>query len=318
MKSYKMYAFVVGALCAVNVYAQPVVSRDEDFSKVYFKVYGAYGFLAPGSFKGNSEIITNEPVRFNVSKTGMGAGIRGGAGMGFIVNRFINIGLDGEYLAGKKTLLHQDISSMESKANHASGYSLEGYRSIQHQVLSIVPNIVFKAISKQNYYIYNRLGVVIGIPLNITENYFQHYNYVNPDTVNVTPHTLLSRDASITYNGKYILKPSVGYQFAIGAQFVISDRLRASFEIVAYSISLERDKYEDIGRLNIEVERKKNEIQQPTVFDHSRYVYEYISSGATGTNTKGVPFNYVTTVKYAQDPVIMNAITAGLGIAYRF
>ena len=314
---FRIFAPLIVMLLSLSVSAQPVSSGNNNLSKIYVKIYGSYGFLSPGSFKGRSDLITNEPVSFHVAKTGTGAGFRAGAGIGFIVNEFINIGIDGEYLSGKKINLIENITSAQSTAAAASGYSLEASRVFEHEVVSIIPNIVFKAISKPDYYIYNRLGVVIGVPLKMTENYFQHYHWKTDDPNNFL-HTLGERDVIATYDGKYTLRPSAGYQFALGTQFFLTEKLRGFFEITAYSISFNRDKYEDNSRLGIQVDRNKGEIQQPTVYNNTKYRFEYINSGATGTNIKGVPNNYVITVRYAQDPIVMNAINAGLGFAYRF
>jgi len=312
MKSNYFYAVFVVALLSVTVSAQPITSKT---SSIYVKVYGAYGFLAPGSFKGRPDIITNEPVNFPVAKIGMGGGVRAGAGIGIILNEFINLGIDGEYLMGTKIRLDEFITPEESRRFGGSGYSLEAHRTSSHEVVSVIPNIVFKAISKPNYYVYNRLGVMVGFPFNMTEDFYQHYHYHNDkgDT-----HTLEDRTIDVHYKGVHTLKPAIGYQFSLGVQVVISEKLRGFLETSAYNISFDRSKYEDDERLRIEVIKNKDEIQQPTVYDHSRFNSRYINSGPTGTNLKGVPFNQLTTVTYAQDPVIMNAITIGAGLAYRF
>lgn len=311
MKVQHVYASIVGALLTLTVCAQPVTSTN---SKVYVKVYGAYGFLAPGSFKGKADLY-GETVRFHVAKLGMGGGIRTGIGFGIILNEFINVGLDGEYLIGNKINLKENITAQESEAYGAHAYSLEASRTYGHEVVSFIPNIVFKAISKPSYYIYNRLGVVVGFPVNMTEDFFQRYHFHNNSAGD---YTVEDRAIVNNYKGKHTLKPAIGYQFSIGVQVVISEKIRGFLEGSAYNISFDRSRYEDIERLLIQVDKNKLENPQPTLFDHSRYNYRYINSGATGTNLKGVPFNQLTTVTYAQDPVIMNAITVGAGLAYRF
>ncbi len=312
MRVQCIYASIMGAFLTITVYAQPVTSKN---SSVYVKVYGAYGFLAPGSYKGRPDLISNEPVRFHIAKIGMGSGMRAGAGVGFILNEFINVGIDGEYLSGNKVRLKENVTAAESKAYMGSGYSLEARRSYGNDVISVIPNIVFKAISMPSYYVYNRLGVVVGFPVNMTEDYFQLYHYHND---NAGTHTVEDRTINIKYKGKHTLKPAIGYQFSIGVQMVISEKLRGFLEGSAYNISFDRIKYEDTERLRIENNKNRDEIQQPTVYDHSKFNYRYINSGATGTNLKGVPYNQLTTITYAQDPVIMNAITIGAGLAYRF
>lgn len=312
MKPNYIYATIIGALLSVALSAQPVTSKT---SSIYLKVYGAYGFLAPGSFKGRPDLITNEPVNLPVPRIGMGGGVRTGAGIGIILNEFINVGIDGEYLMGNKIKLNEYISPEASMAFGGSGYSLEARRTLRHEVISIIPNIVFKAISKPNYYVYNRLGVVVGFPLNMTEDFFQKYHYNNGS---VQSHTVEDRKIDITYNGKHTLKPAIGYQFSLGVQVVISEKIRGFLEGSAYNISFDRSKYEDNERLRKEVIKNKDEERSFTANDHTRYNFRYINSGPTGTNVKGVPFNQLITITYAQEPVIMNAITIGAGLAYRF
>jgi len=312
MKSNYVYAAFIGVLLSVAVSAQPITSKT---SSIYVKVYGAYGFLAPGSFKGRSDMVSNEPVNFPLEGLGMGGGVRAGVGIGIILNEFINLGLDGEYLMGTKIKLNQYTTPEESMRAGGSGYTLEAHRTLSHEVISVIPNIVFKAISKPNYYVYNRLGVVVGLPFGMTEDFFLYYHHHNDKG---ETHTMEDRKKEILYKGKHTLKPAIGYQFSLGVQVVISERLRGFLETSAYNISFDRSKYEDNERLRIEVLKNKDEPQQPTVYDHSRFNFRYINSGPTGTNLKGVPFNQLTTVTYAQDPVIMNAITVGAGLAYRF
>lgn len=311
MKSFNFYTSLIAALLSISASAQPVSSAN---SSIYVKIYGAYGLLTPGSYKGNAVLI-DEPVKINVVKKGMGGGIRAGIGIGIILNEFINIGIDGEYLMGNKIRLKENVNAVESNALGASGYSLETQRTLGHEVVSIIPNVVFKAISRPTYYVYNRLGVVVGFPFNMTEDYFQHYSYHNDFA---GPYTIEDRDILVTYKGKHTLKMAIGYQFSIGVQMVLSEKIRGFMELSAYNLSYDRSKYEDIERLAISVEKNTLEDPKPTVFDHSRFNFQYINSGATGSNIRGVPLNQLTTITYAQDPVIMNAITIGAGLAYRF
>lgn len=311
MKLVKPRTMVLCLLLSVNAFSQPV-SRTS--SSVYIKVYGAYGFLAPGSTKG-IPVLPTEPVRFNVVKQGMGGGARVGIGGGVILNDLLNLGVDVEYFKGIKMVNKENITAAESKAFNASGYSLEAERGLSYGVVSIIPNIVFKAMSTSTYYIYNRLGVVIGLPLKMNEKYYQHYHYHNDSAAD---HTIEDRDIVVNYTGKHTLKMSIGYQITIGIQTSISEKLKGFAEFSAYNISFNRDGYEDMERLTVTVEKNKAENPLPTVYDHSRFINRYTSNGATGSVARGVPYNQTTITTYAQQPVIMNALTFGAGLAYRF
>ncbi|WP_245859931.1 hypothetical protein [Spirosoma aerolatum] len=124
----------------------------------YIKLYGFYGLLTPGSqvttsYTSGQSGMTNTGFKNNA--TGLGAGPRAGIGVGVIVSEFINLGIDADMLFG---------STLTTENNYkGSNYTSTGTTSTTLRVLSITPNITFKALSRPAYYIYNRLGLVGGL-----------------------------------------------------------------------------------------------------------------------------------------------------------
>jgi len=317
MKFQHLFIFIIGAFSAFSGFAQDESFENSTDSKIYMKIYGAYGLLTPGSFRGVSNNDNNNINVVKVQKRGMGGGIRAGAGFGIIVNQFINIGIDGEYLSGNTIKVKVD-------ALQGSLITTQSITTYEHTVLSIIPNVVFKAISRPTYYIYNRVGVIVGVPLSITEDEKYTYQFRDPTALNGK---IEQRDINIAFNGEHTIKNSIGYQGVLGVQMILADKLRGFFEISVYGISYNRVKYEDIQRERIQTDKIKGQPNQaPSTPDRSRVIKNYAKRGVTGfTELPPIPpfrtgtvNDYLYTYTLPQSPVNMNAITAGVGFAFRF
>lgn len=312
MKSYKLFTIIIGAFSALSCFAQQEPFESSTDSKIYIKIYGAYGLLTPGSFRGISNNDNNDINKVKVQKRGMGGGFRAGTGFGVIVNEFINIGIDGEYLMGNKINVKVD-------AIEGSSIRTQSVTSYEHQIVSIIPNVVFKAISKPAYYIYNRVGIIVGIPLSIAENEKYEYQFKDPTAV---PRNIVQRDINITFNGEHTLKTSVGYQGVLGIQMILTEKLRGFCEITAYGISFDRVKYEDIQRETKQIDKFAGVAEPKLNTDNSRYIRNYAKTGITNFSVPpertGTSNNYVYISTSSQAPINMNAITFGLGLAFRF
>ncbi|MBC3788318.1 hypothetical protein [Spirosoma utsteinense] len=189
-------------------------------SPVYFKAYGFYSLLTPGGDLNYSYSQTQSttPTIYKATDKSLGAGPRAGVGLGFIVSDFINLGIDADILFGTPLTIDNTFFSGNSRYTTS--------RTTTLKVLSITPNITFKALSRPAYYLYNRLGLVGGVILDyeITGNELE------------TP----ARGAVNTTvsNDKYTKNSlALGYQVAFGIQFRLSQRLRGFAEVVAYNQS---------------------------------------------------------------------------------
>lgn len=312
MKSYNLFAVIIGTFSVLSAFSQYEPFESSTDSKIYMKIYGAYGLLTPGSFRGISNNDNNDSNVVKVQKRGMGGGFRAGAGFGIIVNEFINIGIDGEYLMGNK--INVKVAAIEG-----SSIRTQSITTYEHQILSIIPNVAFKAISKPTYYIYNRVGIIVGIPLSIMENEKYEYQFKDPTAI---LGNIVQRDINITFNGEHTLKNSVGYQGVLGVQMILTEKLRGFCEIAAYGISFDRIKYEDIQRETKQIDIFAGVIEPKLNIDNSRYIRNYAKTGITNISVlperTGTSNNYIYNSTSSQAPVNMNAITFGLGLAFRF
>lgn len=311
----KIFTILVSLMPVLTCFAQEDVHEGSS-SKIYAKIYGSYGLLTPGSFRGISNNDNNNVKVVKVQKLGMGGGIRAGFGAGVILNEYINIGIDGEYLKGNK---------INVKVDALEGFSIKtlSLTNYEHEILSVIPNIVFKALSRQTYNIYNRLGVIVGIPLSVTENEDYQYQFTDSRTVNGN---LLQRDISVEFNGEHKLKTSIGYQGALGIQMTLAEKLRGFFEVSVYGISFDRIKYADIKRVTTQkdlIARTGTSVEEKNYPpDNSRYIKYYKNSGVTNFSPPdertGAINNYEYSSTFPQAPINMNAITLGIGLAFRF
>ena len=212
--------------------------KAADEKKFYVKVYGFYGLLTPGGFSGQgvppSTSSTNtsggttfrstrKSSDFQVEKA-FGSGLRLGGGIGVVLNDFINIGIDGEYILGNTATESYTVTTQSRTGNNPPKDDIYKTRKdYLYRIVNIIPNITFKAVSKPQYYIYNRLGVCIGIPTQLS--YTELLQVVGED---VSLEAVYDFDKNI----------GLGYQAALGVQFRIGERLRGFAEIVVSSVQL--------------------------------------------------------------------------------
>src|ERR1700733_4018256 len=215
-------AFLIFLTISCITYGQqPVVNPAKDNSAnsiFYIKIYGGYGLLTPGSnilTASTSSVGGGTSSNFANSRLGMGAGLHFGGGVGVILNDFLNVGVDAEYLKAENI-------STNSTFSNSPYYSTES-QLLTHSTLSIIPNITFKAFSKPTYYFYTRLGILIDIHTNLELT-------GDDSTYNAS---MGNTFIYLTKNGdqKYAYNLNIGAQVAVGIQFRISEILRGFAEI---------------------------------------------------------------------------------------
>ena len=190
----------------------------------FLKVYGFYSLLTPGTQinYNASQSQVSSPNLYKPTNTHLGAGPRAGIGVGLIVSDFINVGIDADVLFG--TPLKTNNNVFVGSGSSASFYSISTTSTLN--VLSVIPNITFKALSRPSFYIYNRLGLVGGLVL----------DYKDVSNALETP----GKGATTTSvsTGTYTKNSlAVGYQAALGIQFRLSQAIRGFVEVVAYNQS---------------------------------------------------------------------------------
>ncbi|WP_460954108.1 hypothetical protein [Spirosoma litoris] len=270
-----------------NAPRQPKAMVEAPF---YVKLYGFYSLLTPGSQVATSYTsglsgMTNSGFKNNSS--GLGAGPRAGIGVGVIVSDFINLGIDADMLFGS-ALTTEYISK-------SSTYTSTGTTTTTLKVLSITPNITFKALSRPAYYIYNRLGLVGGIIM----DYKTNSNNLYAPTTGTSTTTIAETD----YRQNSL---AIGYQAALGIQFRLSQSLRGFAEIVAYNQSFK-------PKESLYTSTTTN-TKTGIVTSKSSTISQYKNEGEY-TNTKQDGIDVYQSASYN---VVMNSIGVGAGLMFRF
>ncbi|HVM86755.1 MAG TPA: hypothetical protein VMT76_01115 [Puia sp.] len=277
---------IILSILLLNIlFANGTFAQQQSSPGFYVKVYGGYGLLTPGSYNGGASYNSSSSTSsFSTPSNGLGGGLHFGGGIGIILNEFLNVGIDAEYLKGK------DIKT--TSLYQASDYYSISNNKISHNVTSIIPNVTFKAISKPAYYIYTRIGIVLAVSTNITTTYNDSSN-----NTSTTPNTVYT----YVQSGKYTTKLSFGTSAAIGVQFNISGNLKGFAELVGYYLPSSPSSY---------TYNYNYQYTGPSPSNGSGSVtYNYVKSGDyTGSS----PYN---TPKITNN---INYIGLNLGVAYKF
>ena len=264
---------------------------DASSSTFYVKVYGGYGLLQPGSYKlvstDNNSTTGNTNGNTSLSSQGLGAGIRFGGGIGVIASDFLNIGADVEYLSG---------STLNSHSNYTSttGYNSFISTSISYTSLSITPHVIFKALSKPDYLIYNKLGILLNLPMDLNKTEYD-------SSFNTTVVSTYTSHA----DGTYKIGLTVGLNVALGVQVRLTDNLRAYGEIFANYLVLSPTNYDETNKV----------VSNGTPTTYDTHV-TYIKSGQTEYSSNGNTTNYTTSV--SGNTFNMNSLGINIGVTYRF
>ncbi|MEO5894012.1 MAG: hypothetical protein ABIQ31_27385 [Ferruginibacter sp.] len=172
-------------------------------------------------------------VSYSNPTKGLGDGFKFGFGGSYIINDFINVGLDFDYFSStiKKTRdssFHQTnlpiITPTTADENH---YVEQNTLSYHATLLSLTPNITFKAISRPKWFLYNKVGAIITF----------RPNSLQEDVTEVKTSMGWQgfyKDSSSRTMKKYewqINNPAFGFLGAIGAQFKVADKIRAFAEL---------------------------------------------------------------------------------------
>jgi len=259
---------------------------DISESKFYVKVYGGYGLITPGSYKlVSSSNAGGASGNTTLSKTGLGAGIRAGGGIGVIISDFLNIGADVEYLSG---------ASLKSNTAYLppTGYSFISRTQITYSSLSITPHVVFKALSKPDYLIYNRFGILLNLPMNLKKTEFDSsFSAGNTYSANKT--------------GTYKVGLTAGLSVALGVQVRLTDKLRGFAELFGNYLVLSPTNYDE-NRVELYNGKTTN----------SDYHLIFIKDGQTSNTSNGN--SNTSTISVYGNTFNMNAVGINIGITYRF
>jgi hypothetical protein len=191
-------------------------------SHVFFKLYGNYAVSLASSYRPTNYTTSVDAKDFTYksTKVGLGKGPRIGIGVGFIVNDFINLGIDVEKYSGR------NITSNSLYYFDQNGYTYTSNDDIEFKadMISLIPNITFKAISSPNFFIYNRLGIKAGIINKLEET----HSYTNTSIDNATQtESKTTERVEHEYQGGL----PIGFVADLGFQVKLNDKFRFFTEI---------------------------------------------------------------------------------------
>ncbi|MEO8582821.1 MAG: hypothetical protein ABI415_03430 [Flavitalea sp.] len=210
-------------------------------SRFYVNIHAGYALALGSTFKFypddvssiSMQVIENTPSKTTTYKAptkGLGQGFRIGAGLSYIVNDFINVGIDFDYF--QSTISKTRDSSFYSiqfngsqgvETNYKERYTI----SYKTTLLTLSPNIMFKAISRPKWFIYNKVGIV----LTFRPNSLQKEATIGKFQ---TGYQGTYTDSTTRVDRVYdwgIRNPSVGFMGGIGGQYRLNERIRLFTEI---------------------------------------------------------------------------------------
>ncbi|MDQ6901615.1 MAG: hypothetical protein M3139_01225 [Bacteroidota bacterium] len=290
--------------------------KIEKQPRFYVNIHGGFTIGLGSTFKFYPDDVTSIVVQQKSSgeqtsnvihkeqKKGLGDGFRVGAGFSYIINDFINVGLDVDYF--KSTISKTRDSSYKQIDNNniiANGYDEEYKISYKAILWTFTPNITFKAISRPKFFIYNKIGAVLVIRPNSLQYETQNMNY----TLNSQGTT---RDSSGLNTKRYewgLRNPAFGFMGGVGGQFKLSEKVRLFFEAqFTHVVFMVKNRI----LTNYQVDGKEIATTLPL---SSR---EIIFKDSYASNNSSVNPNQPTVAVYERFPITYVGFQTG--IAYRF
>lgn len=257
----RIYLMLLGAffLASLNVFAQeelpkvkvktPKIKASKESmedvspagtSRFLIKVYGGYGFATGNTYNYFSDAGTsadnfvetfsdaNNPSQTRVvvkeNTRGLGTAARVGLGIAYIVNDYVNLGVDVDYYNSKISRSRRDVAiSLASTTVPALTTTKLSDFSYDADIIAVSPNIVFKAITRNNVYVYTRLGMTLSP--------FYKLERLDKTSIKVTtPSAAVVKDSSILKRYDVDLKFPIGFFASFGANFKLSGRMRLFVE----------------------------------------------------------------------------------------
>lgn len=215
--------------------------KIKDEARFYVNIHGGYALGLGSTFKFYPDDVrsititqtnNNQPVKnttYQAPKKGLGQGLRVGVGVSYIMNDFLNVGLDIDYFQStiRKTRDSSYYITESVNGPTSRGYTEKYTISYETRLLTFTPNIVFKAISRPNWYVYNKLGIVATFRPNSLQREKTNGRY---ETTTQGASTDSAASSEKVYDWG-IRNPSIGFMGSIGAQFKLYGRVRVFGEI---------------------------------------------------------------------------------------
>jgi hypothetical protein len=305
---YFLLSLLAAGFCCQAQPEAPVTSS----SIFYIKAYAGYGLITPGGSRFYTEAPANgpnAPTTFSLSK-GLGYGLRYGGGLGVVLSDFLNAGIDVEFVPSST------ISASSTGNNGTDQFTYT--QSATYSALSLTPNVIFKALSKPSYYIYNRIGIILNLPSNLTQQ--------SNDTITYATGTAY-RYQTVS---KFKIGLNPGLNVAVGIQFKITENLRGFGEIFANYLAM-------LPKTAVQTSLYETNQTNPSPSKTGTYYLDnitYVTKGSLAAETNTTLPGYPTTTpdgytisngyQYSIQEVAaaavfrMNNIGINIGLAFRF
>jgi hypothetical protein len=327
-------------------YRLPEENNSHFWDKLFIKLYGGQGFFTPGSYNVSSvNEISWITLPFNLhdttiktqSKKGIGGGLRLGGGVGFILNDFLNLGIDVDFNKGNK--LNNTLITFINQENYSRATDAMNYSAV-----TLTPHIVFKALARPKFFIYNKIGLLLTLPFTLrtygnsatSSSVRIGPNYIRLDSLICTNCYLtnISTDSS-SYGNKYKISLGIGLHVAFGINWKLTDRLRVFAEVFGNYSALTPstaaattfDKYASatvVDSTNFHYEQKPVRTITQTL-SYTKYernggvsINSYVNQDF-GNNSEGYDQKIVTAIGNSHKFTInMAVLGVSMGIIWRF
>jgi hypothetical protein len=309
-RCYVRIMIAAGTALLLSVQVQAQTTSGEGFSdpqspkngsgresKWFVKVYGSYGLPLASSFRpGNANVtISGTPASpsndYKLNRKGLGQGLRYGGGVGYILNENINLGLDvDQYRSEAITatasssyiyLYERNVTDPKNALVDTSSSTSVSNSVYRSSMLTVTPNITFKAISRPGFYIYNRLGLCVGIINRLTSRETNEYSgyYYNSSTKTRSYYGRNGRRIETEEFGyKFEGGLSIGFLASLGVQVRITNSIRLFGEAQVISMTYSPKKRILTSQLSNGVDRLLEEKAVPMREREVEYVTSYSST----------------------------------------
>jgi hypothetical protein len=278
--------------------ALPAISQPTD-SKLFVKAYANYGFSLASSFKVSPYSATYFEGGYTqkTNNKGLGKGPSIGIGIGYIVNDFLTIGLDLDKYSGS-------IKSTETSSSNGGGTINNSTLTMESDMFVLTPNVTFKAIAQPKFFVYNRIGIAVGIANKLTQK--ARYEFIDEPN-NQFSYTATEHE----YEGG---KP-LGFRSALGIQFKLSDKIRAYSEVQFSHITYSPKKRVMKGGEILEATQTK---PQPIKLEDLKTIYKDTEYVDEITRKWSDPTNNDAPAQETKFRIPFTSLSLGVGLVYRF
>ncbi len=171
-------------------------------------------------------------VSYSNPSKGLGDGFRFGGGISYILNDFLNIGLDVDYFSStisktRDSTYRQTLTAPPMGEPDSYTYQERTTMSYDATLITLTPSVTFKAISRPKWFLYNKVGVVVTFRPNSRET----------DITDINTRKGWQgffKDSASRIVKKYdwgIKNPAVGFMGAFGMQLKVAERFRLFGEV---------------------------------------------------------------------------------------